>query len=100
MSRIGPVSWRKALTAWNGLAFALLWIAVPLCAQTRIEVPRADGRTTPLEVYDPGAKASTCAPLAVISHGAGGSEEGYGYLARALAGEGYTAIVMGHQESG
>jgi len=41
-----------------------------------------------------------CAPLAVISHGAGGSEEGYSYLAQAMANLGYTTLVMGHKESG
>jgi predicted dienelactone hydrolase len=38
--------------------------------------------------------------LAVISHGAGGSENGYRYLAGALSQMGFTAIVMGHHESG
>jgi dienelactone hydrolase len=36
----------------------------------------------------------------VISHGAGGSENGYRYLAAAMAQLGYTAVVMGHRESG
>jgi len=36
----------------------------------------------------------------VISHGAGGSEEGYGYLAKAMAKLGYTTVAMGHRESG
>jgi predicted dienelactone hydrolase len=36
----------------------------------------------------------------VISHGAGGSENGYAYLARAMANLGYTTVVMGHAESG
>jgi dienelactone hydrolase len=43
---------------------------------------------------------SECAPLAVISHGAGGSEDGYRYLAQSMANLGYTTVVMGHRESG
>jgi predicted dienelactone hydrolase len=72
-------------------------------AQERVEAKRADGHATPLMVYR-AAKLSNgkavCAPLAVISHGAGGSENGYRYLAEAMASLGYTAVVMGHAESG
>lgn len=46
-----------------------------------------------------GARSGECAPLAVISHGAGGTERGYRYLAEAMAKMGYTAVVMGHRES-
>jgi len=41
-----------------------------------------------------------CPPLALISPGAGGSENGYRYLAEGLQTDGWRAIVMGHQESG
>jgi predicted dienelactone hydrolase len=41
-----------------------------------------------------------CAPLALISHGAGSSEEGYRYLAEAMAHQGFTTVAMGHRESG
>jgi len=69
-------------------------------AQQRIDAPRADGHTTPLLVYSAVNGPAGCAPLAVISHGAGGSENGYRYLAEAMARMGYTTIVMGHRESG
>jgi predicted dienelactone hydrolase len=65
-----------------------------------VTAPRADGHATPLEVYRPQIAAGACPPLAVISPGAGGTADGYGYLARSLASAGYTAVVMGHQESG
>lgn len=79
----------------------LLTIAVASVAQRPVDVPREDGKETPLLVYDATAGGGGgCAPLAVISHGAGGSENGYVYLARAMAGMGYTTIVMGHRESG
>jgi len=78
--------------------FALLVIAVPVCfAQKLVEVPRADGATTPLRVYLP---TNNCAPLALISPGAGGSEDGYKYLAEGLRDDGWRAIVIGHKESG
>lgn len=71
-----------------------------LTAQQRVAAPRSDGRLTPLKVYSPVGAVSGCAPLAVISHGAGGSENGYRYLAVALSQMGFMAIVMGHHESG
>lgn len=43
--------------------------------------------------------ASACAPLAVLSHGAGGSEEGLAYIAEALAQKGWQVFVPRHQES-
>ena len=82
------------------LAAAACALAVPLAAQQHLEVPRADGQSTPLEVYVAEGAGQGCAPLAVISHGAGGSENGYRYLAEAMAHMGYTTVVMGHRESG
>jgi predicted dienelactone hydrolase len=73
-------------------------------APQRATTPRSDGHTTPLMVYRPANRksfqSSSCPPLAVISHGAGGSENGYRYLAEEMASLGYTAVVMGHAESG
>jgi len=51
-------------------------------------------------LYPAAGASAGCAPLAVISHGAGGSENGYTYLAQAMAHLGYTTVVMGHAESG
>lgn len=82
------------------IAFLVLTAQRPLMAQQRASAPRSDGHTTQLKVYAPAGAVSGCAPLAVISHGAGGSENGYRYLAEALSQMGFTAIVMGHQESG
>ena len=75
-------------------------VAVVAAAQETVSAPRSDGHLTPLLVYRPVSNSSSCAPLAVISHGAGGSENGYGYLAHAMASAGYTTMVMGHRESG
>ena len=81
----------------------LLWFLLFLpnlrgWTQETIEAPRADGAKTPMRVYSP--NVTGCAPLAIISHGAGGSEDGYQYLARGLRDQGWTAIVVGHRESG
>ena len=51
-----------------------------------------------MQVYAP--SNDSCAPLALISPGAGGSENGYQYLAKGMQGAGWRAIVMGHKESG
>lgn len=50
--------------------------------------------------YGSAMTGNACAPLALISHGAGGSERGYAYLAQGLAKRGWFAVVMGHKESG
>lgn len=81
------------------VALLALASALAASAQQRLSVPRADGHQTPLLVY--AAQGATgCAPLAVLSHGAGGSEDGYRYLAQSMAALGYTTVVMGHRESG
>ena len=88
--RLGRTAW--CLSVW-------LIMFVPLGCQERETAPRADGQSTPMLVYRSEA-GEPCAPLAIISHGAGGSERGYRYLAKSLARDGYTAIVLGHRESG
>jgi dienelactone hydrolase len=90
---------RSCSTVLFLLAAALL-PSPSLHAQTRVSAPRSDGRSAPLLVYKAAGAGSSCAPLAIISHGAGGSENGYRYLAEAMAHDGFTTIVMGHRESG
>jgi predicted dienelactone hydrolase len=82
------------------IGFALCWLPQCALAQQQLSAPRADGHTTPLLLYPAVGASSACAPLAVISHGAGGSEYGYRYLAEAMSHLGYTTVVMNHQESG
>jgi dienelactone hydrolase len=82
------------------IVFFLALISLPLAAQHRVDAPREDGATTPLLVYEASTSGSSCAPLAVISHGAGGDEHGYRYLAQSMSQLGYTTLVMGHRESG
>ncbi len=87
-------------TSLLGLTLAACSLSPWIMAQEAVTVPRSDGGSTPLMLYPAVGSGAGCAPLAVISHGAGGSENGYRYLARAMANLGYTTIVMGHRESG
>ncbi len=78
----------------------LLFLAGTTQAQQHVEVPRADGAKSPMIVYEP-ATTKGCAPLVLLSHGAGGSEErGLRYLGKTLARDGWRAIALGHRESG
>ncbi len=85
---------------WSRFGGAVWFVAASLAAQTLVQQKRADGVLTPLMVYAPAASGTGCAPLALISHGAGGSERGYQYLAKGLEEHGWLAVVMGHRESG
>jgi dienelactone hydrolase len=82
------------------LVFFVLVMQLPLHAQERVNAVRADGHMTPLKVYPSVGSDTGCAPLAIISHGAGGSENGYRYLAESMSHMGFTAVAMGHRESG
>lgn len=82
------------------LTLALCFVSTSIFAQQHVDAPREDGATTPLLVYPSAVPTSDCAPLAVISHGAGGDENGYRYLAQGMSQMGYTTVVMGHRESG
>lgn len=88
----------KRFISAAALAVALLVITESAWAQELVQAPRTDGAKTPLRVY--ARNAAACAPLALISPGAGGSEDGYKYLAEGLRDAGWRAVVMGHKESG
>lgn len=90
----------RCMTGKAVAVLGLMLFPMGAFAQRPLSVPRADGHETPLLVYDAVGTGSGCAPLAVISHGAGGTERGLRYLAEAMAQMGYTAVVMGHRESG
>lgn len=80
------------------LALALLLRAGIAAGAERVEFARADGAQVAAMHYAPSSGA--CQGIALISHGAGGSEKGYAYLGRALAAHGYLALAVGHRESG
>ncbi len=88
---------QKSITAAIVLGI-IVALAQLMPAQDLVHAPRKDGAETPLRVYEPSSPG--CEPLALISPGAGGNENGYKYLAEALRDDGWRAIVMGHKESG
>ncbi len=81
----------------SALLFTTL-LTITACAQDTVHMKRADGADTALKVFT--SSQSGCAPVAVISPGAGGTENGYAYLGRGMADHGWLAIVVGHKESG
>lgn len=85
----------------------LVSLAILLCnqltfttaaARELLTLQRQDGKSTNAMVYKP--REGECQGVAMISHGAGGSEKGYAYLGAAMADFGYLALVVGHHESG
>ena len=80
-----------------GLATLLVSLALGASGESSVTVTRQDKAQVPMTVYSP---SGDCRGTAIISHGAGGSEQGYSYLGKYLAGEGWLAIVPGHKESG
>jgi predicted dienelactone hydrolase len=76
---------------------AALAVAFDALGESSITVTRQDKVQVAMTVYSP---AGECRGTAIISHGAGGSEQGYSYLGKYFAGEGWLAIVPGHRESG
>lgn len=86
---------RRLTPLWAG--FLMLGLHAGSPAQTLASVAREDGRPLALTSYAPASPE--CRGIALISHGAGGSEKGYAYLGEAMAARGYLAVVMRHQES-
>lgn len=91
----------------SSMKIFLVLLAILLCnpfivataaARELITIERQDGKSTNAMVYKP--SAGECQGVALISHGAGGSEKGYAYLGAAMADDGYLALVVGHHESG
>jgi len=91
------MNWFAQILLASILALAL---PPPAPAQQRVEVARADGAKTPLRVFA-AQNAQGCPPLALLSHGAGASEDrNLPYLATALSDDGWRVIAIGHAESG
>jgi len=80
---------------YSTISTAVLLIAVAVSralAQQTITSARADGAQTALRIFSPSSQG--CAPLAIISPGAGGTEKGYCYLAEGLRDRGWFIVVM------
>jgi len=72
-------------------------LAVTSAAAETVSLRRSDGATTTVRAYPP---EGACRGIAVLSHGAGGSEAGLGYLGQGLSGAGWLVVAPGHAESG
>lgn len=83
-------------------ALAILWLvqftSVAATARELVTLQRQDSKAVPAMVYMP--QSSECRGVAIITHGAGGSEQGYAYLGASTSALGFLAVVVGHQESG
>jgi len=73
--------------------------AFPAQEPQHIQLTRRDGTSIAVAIYTP-KHTQSCPALAILSHGAGGNENGLSYLAGALQEDGWLAIVPGHAESG
>lgn len=76
---------------------ALLLAAAPLQAQQTLTLARDIGGSSRVMQYAP---VGICKGKAILSHGAGGSENGLAYMARFLQQQGWLVLVPGHAESG
>ncbi|NBU48712.1 MAG: alpha/beta hydrolase [Betaproteobacteria bacterium] len=89
----------KPSRTWRPLiAWVLLSCSFGTSAQTNVTLTRADQASVVAKAYLPAT--APCRGVAVISHGAGGSEQGYRYLGVALQNLGFLTLVVGHSESG
>lgn len=80
------------------LMSVIVGIAGPAFGQEAHQVIREDRRVVGMMAYFP--KGKECRGIAIISPGAGGSEQGYRYVGEAMSSLGYLAVVVGHPESG
>ena len=80
----------------------MLAIAIqPVLAETYTEewTDTARKRTVPVRVYLPDAKQTEKCPIVLLSHGLGGSREGFPYLGEYWSKHGYVVIAMQHPGS-
>ena len=83
---------------WLLLSGLTLTCAAQAADAERLSLNRQDGHTVAALAYAP--VGESCRGIAVVSHGVGGSENAYSYLAKDLAAQGFLTVVPGHQESG
>ncbi|HEX8573737.1 MAG TPA: alpha/beta hydrolase [Allosphingosinicella sp.] len=87
-----PIRYRFAL-----LAAPLLISATPVPQELEL-IDRARGRAVPVALY--GATPGKPKPLALISHGYGGTNRAYSFIAEALAERGYVVASVQHELEG
>ena len=83
------------------LLTVLMVIMQPVLAETYTEEWKdtARQRTVPVRIYLPDAKQSERCPIVLLSHGLGGSREGFPYLGEYWSQYGYVVIIMQHPGS-
>lgn len=81
---------------WLGPVVASLLALALATSGAQAQYSRADGARIEARILE----APGCAPLAIISHGLGGSSAGNAPLAEALNKAGYRVVVPSHAESG
>jgi predicted dienelactone hydrolase len=91
-----PMPWRRRALVLALASFS--FFAAAAGGAENLMLVRADGAQVPVRVY--GVAAASCKGVAVISPGAGGTEQGLAYIAKALSGDGWLSVVAGHKESG
>lgn len=80
------------------LVASVLLIAAPILGQETISLSRQDKKSVSATAYR--NQGTECRGVAIVSPGAGGSEQGYAYLGKLMSSLGYLSVVVGHQESG
>ena len=80
------------------LAALVLMGASAAFGQELIQLPRQDQTFVSITTY--AQRGGNCRGIAIISPGAGGSEQGYRYLGQTMSSLGYLTAVIGHAESG
>ena len=95
-TRSVSISLPQRLLALALVAFGLY--AASAGAEESRTLARSDGAQVPVRVY--GVDAASCKGVAIYSPGAGGTEKGLSYIAKALSSDGWLGVVVGHKESG
>jgi dienelactone hydrolase len=90
------MSWYRCVLALALVSFSLF--ATVASGEESQTLVRADGAQVPVRVF--AVAANSCQGIAVISPGAGGTEKGLSYIAKALSRDGWLSVVVGHRESG
>ena len=90
------MTWQRRVLALALVSFSIF--AAAASGEESQTLVRADGAQVPVRIFS--VPAASCRGVAVISPGAGGTENGLGYIAEALSRDGWLSVVVGHKESG
>ena len=83
------------------LVTSLAALSAPIgIADNFVLTDAARARPLPLKIYYPQQERQGGYPVVIFSHGSGGSKDGYSYLGRFWAENGYVVIYVTHLEYG